>query len=114
VSTKQYLDDAEYLENRIDGDQLEGSLSDFHYQEERWLVVEREENDFLALVDNRDMYDTLVYESQDELEQAVVKGDETRGRYPATELDEGIMIYDRKEGSVFLESTDSVSLEDMR
>ena len=113
MSTEQYLDDGEYLENRIDDDHLEGNLSDFHYEEERWLVVEREENDFIALVDEEDVYQTLVYKDEQELEQAIVEGDDLRGRYPATELDEGIMIYDRKEGSALLKSTDSVSLEDM-
>lgn len=111
--TKQYLDESEYVENRIDDDRLDGSLSKFHYEEERWMVVERKEDDFIALVDEEDVHQTLVYENKEELEQAVLEGDDSRGRYPATDLDEGIMIYDRTEGSALLESTVSMSLEDM-
>lgn len=113
MSTKQYLEDGEYLENCIDDDRIEGNLSDFHYEEGRWLVVESEDNEFIALVDEEDVHDTLVYEDQEELEQAVMEGDDTRGRYPATDLDEGAMIYDREDGSTFIESTVSVSLEEI-
>lgn len=113
MPTELYLDDGEYLENHIDDDRLEGSLSDFHYEEDRWVVVEREENDFIALVDEENVHQTLVYENEEELERAVVQGDDLRGRYPATELDEGVMIYDRNEGSALMKSTDSMSLDDM-
>lgn len=112
MSTKHYLEDGDYIENFLDDGMVETDLSESHYEEERWVVVESENKDFLALIDSEGVYDTLDYENEEELEQAVLEGDEARGRYPATELDKGAMIYDREDGSTFIKSEVSASLEE--
>lgn len=112
MSTKQYIEDGEYIENFLESRVPETGLSDLRYEKERWVVAKSENKDFIALIDSEGVYNDLDYDSEEELTEAVLEGDEARGRYPAIELDEGIMIYDREDGSDFIRSDIFASLED--
>lgn len=113
MSTNQHLDDGIYVEDFLENHQLEAYASAPEYEEERWNIVESEGSEFIALVDEEEVFDMLVYEDEEELEQALVEGDESRGRYAAIELDEGAMIYDREDGAAFIKSTAPISLENI-
>ena len=113
MSTNQHLDDGTYLEDFVQNHQLEETVSELEYEEERWKVVESKGDDFIALVDEKDDYETLSYENKDHLEEALEEGDEARGRYPSTPTENGDMIYDRVE-SAFIISSEAKNLEDTR
>jgi hypothetical protein len=98
----------EYLETRLEDKDLFRSK----IEEERWLV--RETKYGAILIDEQKVHDNLNYDNEDELVEALLNGeDERQGRYPSTDMDEGIMIYDRRDSSTFIKGSNNLCLEDM-